>query len=48
MFHAEPSLADVTALVMASFTAVFMLSAVTTPLSVTFRVPSAALVNVPF
>ena len=48
MFHAEPSLADVTALVIASLTTDFMLSAVTTPLSVTLSDPSAALVSVPF
>ena len=48
IFHAEPSLADVTALVIASLTTDFMLSAVTTPLSVTLRDPSAALVSVPF
>ena len=48
IFHAEPSLADVTALVMASFTTVFMLSAVTTPSVVLLSVPSAFVVNVPF
>ena len=48
MFHAEPFLADVTALVIASLTTDFMLSAVTTPLSVTLSDPSAALVSVPF
>ena len=45
MFHAEPSLADVTALVMASFTTVVMLSAVTTPSVALLSVPSAFVVN---
>ena len=48
IFHAEPSLADETALVIASLTTDFMLSAVTTPLLVTLSDPSAALVSVPF
>ena len=48
IFHAEPSLTDVTAFVIASLTTDFMLSAVTTPLSVTLSDPSAALVSVPF
>ena len=48
IFQAEPSLADVTALVIASLTTDFMLSAVTTPLLVTLSDPSAALVSVPF
>ena len=48
IFHAEPSLADVTALVIASFTTVFMLSAVTTPSAVLLIVPSVFVDNVPF
>ena len=48
MFHAEPSLADVTALVIASFTTVVMLSAVTTPSVALLIVPSAFVDNVPF
>ena len=48
IFHAEPSLADVTAFVIASFTTVFMLSAVTTPSAVLLIVPSVFVDNVPF
>ena len=48
MFHAEPSLADVTALVIASFTTVVMLSAVTTPSAALLIVPSVFVDNVPF
>ena len=48
IFQADPSLADVTALVMASFTTVVMLSAVTTPSVALLSVPSAFVVNVPF
>ena len=48
IFHAEPSLADVTALVIASFTTVVMLSAVTTPSAVLLIVPSVFVDNVPF
>ena len=48
IFHAEPSLADVTALVIASFTTVVMLSAVTTPSVALLIVPSVFVDNVPF
>ena len=48
MFHAEPSLADVTALVIASFTTVVILSVVTTPSVALLIVPSAFVDNVPF
>ena len=48
IFHAEPSLADVTALVIASFTTVVMLSAVTTPSAALLIVPSVFVDNVPF
>ena len=48
IFHAEPSLADVTALVIASFTTVVILSAVTTPSAALLIVPSVFVDNVPF
>ena len=48
IFHAEPSLADVTAFVIASFTTVVMLSAVTTPSAALLIVPSVFVDNVPF